>query len=134
MKSEWLEELNKVSHREYWTGFFADTDTATGQIFSSSSYSRTTNFVGTVLEYDRENKTALVKQRGKFSVGETLEVLRPTGENVSFPLTKMFDEEGAEIFTAPHPEQRVRIPVDVPLPPLSILRTAKITEGKIHGL
>ena len=122
VKTTWLEELNKVSHRRYWGGFFAGESAAEGQIFSSSSYSRTADFVGIVMAYDEASKTAIIEQRGKFAVGQTAEVLTPVGKNIVLPIAEMFDEQGSKIAAAPHARQIVKIPTNEPLLPMSILR------------
>ena len=46
VETSWLEELNKVSHRAYTTGFFFGKTTAEDQIYGSSSYEQTSEFVG----------------------------------------------------------------------------------------
>ncbi len=115
-------ELAKVSHRRYWGGFFAGEDASDGQIFSSSSYSRTADFVGIVTDYNAATKTATIEQRGKFGVGQTAEVLMPVGSNIPLPITAMFDEQGQAITAAPHARQIVKIPSAAPLLPMSIIR------------
>ena len=125
VKTEWLAELDKVSHREYWTGFFAGKDSvADGQIRASSSYLRTADFVGVVKGFDEMSRMAIVEQRGKFSLGQTIEILLPVGKNVTIRLTRMFDENDREISSAPHARQTVKIPVTEPLPTMSVLRVA----------
>jgi putative protease len=65
---EWLEELNKGSHREYTTGFYFNHTTHADQIYGTSSYTQTHDFIGLVKSYDAVNKTAVVEQRNNMKV------------------------------------------------------------------
>ena len=48
----WTAELGKVSHRAYTTGFAFHQPTADDQIYGSSSYEQTSEFIGLVRAYD----------------------------------------------------------------------------------
>ena len=64
-KEEWLDEIKKASHRDFTTGFFFGKPTEEAQVYDSSSYIRTYNFVGLVLDYDEESKIATIEQRNR---------------------------------------------------------------------
>ncbi|WP_297967885.1 peptidase U32 family protein, partial [uncultured Anaerovibrio sp.] len=51
LKQEWLDELGKVSHRQYTTGFYYNKPSADDQIYGTTSYEQTSDFVGLVLSY-----------------------------------------------------------------------------------
>ena len=53
---------------------------------------------------------ALVEQKNKFTAGETLQWMSPAG-SVDFICKNMTDEEGQLIDCAPHPKQRVLLPL-----------------------
>lgn len=46
-----------------------------------------------------------IEQRNKFSVGETIEIMKPDGQNVEVTVEKIIDEDGQEQESAPHPKQ-----------------------------
>ena len=46
-----------------------------------------------------------MEQRNKFSVGEEIEIMKPDGDNVTTSVTAMYDEEGNEMESCPHPQQ-----------------------------
>lgn len=46
-----------------------------------------------------------IEQRNKFSVGETVEIMKPDGQNVEVTVEKIIDEDGQEQESAPHPKQ-----------------------------
>ena len=118
----WLEELDKVSHRAYTDGFFHGGAQASAQIYGSSSYTQTSDFVGLVLDYDAASGFALVEQRNHMRVGEEIEIFQPKGEGWRQTLAEMTDEDGAAIEAAPHPQQHVYIRMERPIEQFAILR------------
>ena len=118
----WLSELGKVSHRSYTTGFFFGKTTAADQIYASSSYEQSSDFVGIVRAYDSETRLAAVEQRNHIKLGQEIEVFQPAGALFRQELAEMWDAEGQEITAAPHPQQRIYIRMEQPVEPNSILR------------
>ena len=72
---EWITELNKVSHRQYTTGFAVAKPDRNAQVYTSSKYEQTHDFVGIVLSYDADKKRAYFEQRNNVKAGEPLELL-----------------------------------------------------------
>ena len=122
VRAEWTEELGKVSHRAYTTGFFLGKTTEADQIYGSSSYEQTSDFVGLVRSYDPESGLATVEQRNNMKLGQEIEIFQPKGPSFRQILDAMWDEEGTPIDAAPHPQQIVRIRLVRPAEPYSILR------------
>lgn len=122
VQEAWMTELGKVSHRAYTTGFFLGKTTEADQIYGSSSYEQTSDFVGLVRSYDAENRLATVEQRNNMKLGQELEIFQPVGASFCQELAEMWNEEGEEITAAPHPQQLVRIRMAQPVEPDSILR------------
>ncbi len=118
----WMEELDKVSHRAYTDGFFHGGPPKDAQIYGSSSYTQTSDFVGLALDYDAATGFALVEQRNHMRVGEEIEIFQPKGEGWRQRLSEMTDEDGAPIEAAPHPQQRVHIRMERPIESYAILR------------
>ncbi|WP_040330754.1 peptidase U32 family protein [Clostridium ihumii] len=120
---KWLQQLDKPSHRKYYTGFYlGDKDS---QIYESSSYIRNYDIVGTVVSFDKENKVAVIEQRNKVFDNETIEVLRPVGDNIEVTLADMKDENGNEIESAPSAQMLFQVKVDKDLEKDDILIKAK---------
>jgi putative protease len=122
VQSEWMEELNKVSHREYTTGFYFNKTTQEDQIYGSSSYSQTHDFIGLVKSYDESTQTALVEQRNNMRVGQEIEIFQPNGATFSQAIEAMFDMESQSIAVAPHPQQLIRMSMKRPVEAYSMLR------------
>lgn len=122
MQPEWLEELNKVSHREYTTGFYFNKTTSDDQIYGSSSYTQTHDFIGLIKEYQPERQMAVIEQRNHMKVGDEIEIAQPGQRNFTQRIERMYDAEGNEIMAAPHPQQIIAIPVRQPVLPYGMLR------------
>ncbi len=122
VKKEWVEELDKVSHRAYTTGFYYGRPTEKDQIYGTSSYTQTSDFVGLVLDYDEKTGFATVEQRNNMKVGQEIEVFQPHLAGYRQILQEMYNDEGEAIQVAPHPQQIVKIRMDRPVEPYGILR------------
>ena len=122
VKSEWKDELEKVSHRPYFYGFAANRPDENGQIYTTSSYVQTRDFVGIVTGYDKETNTAYIEQRNKMLAGEKLEVLMPDGTLLDIVLNEMRDENGNLFDVANRVQQRFSIQSAINLQPYSLLR------------
>ena len=63
-----------------------------------------------------------IEQRNKFSVGETIEVMRPNGDNILVTVKRITDERGVDMESAPHPKQQLYIDLGVKLEQYDVLR------------
>lgn len=124
VRPEWLDNIKKVSHREYTTGFLMGDRGKTATVESDQkSYVRLSAFVGLVLGQAETKGRIIVEQRNNFKVGESLEVLTPKGDNPIIEVKEMFDAEtGASLDVAPHPQQILHLTVNQDIPPMSMLR------------
>ena len=122
VREEWLAELGKVSHRAYTAGFFFGRTTEADQIYGSSSYQQTSDFVGLVRSYDPVTVLATVEQRNNMKLGQEIEIFQPVGASFRQKLREMWDADGQPIMEAPHPQQIVRIRMAQPVAANSILR------------
>ena len=122
IRGEWLDELNKMAHRPYTTGFFLGDGEPT-EIYDTSKPSRSANFLGIVRDFDLSTMTATIEQRGKFEVGERVEFFQPQGKTFSQVITSMRDADRQEILSAPHAQQIVKIPVVKPVEVWTLMRS-----------
>lgn len=122
VRQDWLDELNKVSHRKYTSGFAFNKATAQDQIYGSSSYEQTMDFVGLVLAYDAATQIATVEQRNHMRLGEEIEIAQPVGPSFRQRIEALRDAEGAPIEAAPHPQQIVTMRMRRPVEPYAMLR------------
>ncbi len=102
---EILEEVDKISHRQYSTGFYMGDEP--GQNVDDGGYIRTWDVVAVCETW--ENGVAKLSQRNKFLLGEEVEVLQPKGELIHLTIEEMKDEREKEIESAPHATMTVYI-------------------------
>jgi putative protease len=120
VKQEWLDELEKVSHRPYTTGFALGKPDASAQVYTTSSYLQTHEFVGLVRDWDNGRLT--VEQRNHMKAGETLEVFCPDGSLRTLVLKEMRNQDGEPIVAAQHPQMVFTCRAAESIPESSILR------------
>ncbi len=115
---KWIvDELDKVSHRPYGTGFYfgmPHQDTTVG------GYIREYTVVGVVEDY--QDGKLFIEQRNRFYVGDTLDVLEPGKKPFLMPVSVMYNGEGVPITVAPHAAMKLQIPFERPLQAGSLLR------------
>ena len=117
-----IDELCKVSHRPYSTGFYFGKPNDNGQVYTSSSYIRDYDLIGIVTDYDESTKIATVSQRNRFFVGDEIEIMQPGKPFFKQKVEYMEDEKGESISVAPHAAMTVRMPVSEPVVRDAILR------------
>ena len=117
----WIDELNKVSHRPYCTGFYYGDP---GQHFAEASYFSDA-YVCAVVESCAEDGLADLTQRNRFCIGDTVELLTNEGEPIPFTVTELWDENGEAIAATPHAMMKFKMRLPVKCSALSILRRIK---------
>lgn len=108
---EWFEELQKVSHREFTHGFYNNKPTHEDQLYTTSSYVRTYDFIGVVEDYDKETGMATIEQRNHFRKGDKIEIIGPNYFYHEHIVDEMFDKDNQLIDVAPHAKMIVKIPL-----------------------
>lgn len=105
----WMEELKKVAHRTYSTGFyFNENDTESVECDTNI---RTYSFVGVVENHGKELE---VKARNQFAVGDELEIIDPNHDEITkFRVTNMKTIENEPLDEA-HNDYHVLIKVNLP--------------------
>lgn len=121
-KDKWLDEIKKVSHRDFTRGFYFNKPTDDAQVYTSSSYIRGYDFVGMVLDYNKSTKIATIEQRNRLFTGEEIEVFGPGKEHFVQNIENMWDEEGNEIEVAPHAQQIIKMKMSEDVEKFYLLR------------
>ena len=115
---KWLKDLNRASHRQFSTGFYYNNP---GQVYENSDYIRDYDIVGIVKDYDPINKIATIEQRNKLYKGDSVEIMSPKGDDFNLTLDTIWDENGAEIDSTPHPQMIYKIHSAKELMPFDML-------------
>lgn len=119
----WLDEVNKVSHRSYSTGFYFNPE-GPGQYYQNAMYFTDCDVAAVVESCDADGN-AVLTQRNKFSLGDSLELLTPDHEPILFTAAEIRNSEGLLIETAPHPLMVLQMKLPQVAPKNSFLRKMK---------
>ena len=115
---ELLREVEKVSHRDYCTGFFFG-PIEKGQIYGGAAYMRSWDIVATI-EANADG-LAVCRERNPFSTG-VVEALEPGKTGRPVTIKALYDENGQKLDNAIHPDMRVLLKLDRPLTAHTMLR------------
>lgn len=122
VRQEWYDELEKISHRPYTEAFALEKPGADAQNYGKSSNTQTHDFIGLVEGYNEEEGFVYMEQRNNFKVGDEVEFCQPHGPLVYHTIQRMTDEDGVELDVAKHAQMKVRLYIDTPLEPFSMMR------------
>ena len=117
----YLEQISNCTYRQFTTGFFYGKPDENTQIYDSNTYVKEYTYLGIVGEVTDEG-LCRIEQRNKFSVGEEIEIMKPDGENITTKVLQIFNEDGEEQESAPHPKQVLYIRLDQRADHYDILR------------
>jgi len=125
IRKEWLDELDKCANRDTAPAFFEGVPGYKEQMFGVHSKKTTYDFVGLVLDYDKETGIVTLQQRNFFKPGDEVEFFGPEIENFTQVIETIWDEEGNELDAARHPLQIVRFKVDREVFPYNMMRKGR---------
>ncbi|NLK08340.1 MAG: U32 family peptidase [Firmicutes bacterium] len=121
VQEDWLDELDKVSHRPYTTGFYFGPPGPKGQFYESGGYIRQYDFVG-ILPENGSGK-AKIAVRNRIRQHDKLELVTPTG-CFEFAVETIWDGDGVVLSEA-HANQEVYIKLPHEAPIFSMVRRKK---------
>lgn len=127
---EWYkEEIAKCTYRKFTTGFFFGKTDETTQIYDNNTYINEFIYLGTVKEID-DRGFVEIEQKNKFSKNDVIEIMKPNGDNIKTTVLNIFDEDGKEMESAPHPKQKLFVDLSVKPEVYDILRCENIRTTK----
>jgi putative protease len=115
------DQISNCTYRQFTTGFFYGKPDENTQIYDSNTYVKEYTYLGYVEEVTKEG-FAQITQRNKFSVGETIEVMKPDGGNLEVVVKEIFNEDGNLVESAPHPQQKLYVNLGIQAEPYDLLR------------
>lgn len=105
------EQIAGCTYRKFTTGFFFGKPDENMQIYDESTYVKEYTYLGMAGRPDNEGLIPL-DQKNKFSVGETIEIMKPDGRNIEANVVRIFDGSGEEQKSAPHAGQPLLVELD----------------------
>ena len=99
---EWYRsEIGKCTYRNFTTGFYFGSPGEESQIYDNSTYVVEYVFLGIIEEVTGDGRLRIT-QKNKFCVGDTIEIMKPNGDNVSIVVNRIESEDGVSQDSAPH--------------------------------
>lgn len=120
LPSDIRSEIGKVSHRNYYTGFYFDNDEC-GQFYEDSHYIREWEISGLLTACD-EQGYATFRLKNRFYAGDELELIQPGKPPYRFKAEAIWDKDNKALEVAHHPEMQVSLQLPFEALPFSILR------------
>lgn len=115
------EEIAKCTYRQFTTGFFFGPTSHESQIYDHNTYVKGYVYLGMINRADSDG-SGVFEQKNKFSVGDEVEIMKPSGENIRTKVLALRDEDGNEMESCPHPGQSITLCTECTLEPFDIIR------------
>ncbi len=120
---DWVrDEVFKVSHRKYCTGFFYG-HPKDSQYYENSGYIREYDVVAIVDEC--KDGKIYATQRNRFCKGDTVEIISPGEKFDTMVIDELYNEDGELIENANHAMMKLVIPCEKSYPTNAIIRMKK---------
>lgn len=118
--------LDRVANRDTMPQFYNKFPSKNESYFADRMEVSNQDFLGLVLDYDKESKMALIEERNYFKIGDVVEFIGPNMEEVTYIIDSIYDEEGNAVDVARHPKMLYKIRVNKELPKYSMMRVKLI--------
>ena len=115
------EQIAACTYRQFTTGFFYGKPSEESQIYDNNTYNIGYTYLGICGAADDQGYFE-IEQRNKFSVGETIEIMKPNGDNVEVEVLGIKNEAGEDMKSCPHPKQKLFIKLSTTPDEFDILR------------
>lgn len=122
----YLDQISNCTYRQFTTGFYFGKPGEESQIYDNNTYVKEYTYLGIVGEI--RDGMCRIEQRNKFSVGETIEIMKPNGENILTKVRRIVNEEGEEQESAPHPKQVLFVELEKTAKKYDLLRREEQAE------
>ena len=122
---EWYKaEIAIFTYRQFTTGFFFGKPDETTQIYDNNTYVNDYVYLGIVEAVD-DRGFARISPRNKFCKGDVIEIMKPDGSNVQTTVNALYDADGVEADSAPHPLQELYLDLSEAAVQYDLLRVKK---------
>ncbi|SFG38768.1 peptidase U32 family protein [Oribacterium sp. WCC10] len=106
---EWYKsEIAKCTYREFTTGFYYGKPSQEDHIYDNNTYVTGSVYLGTIER--TEDGWSYLEQKNKFSVGETIEIMKPNGDDIPIEVLEIRDAEtDVPQESCPHACQKIKV-------------------------
>ena len=128
----WPDLLEKLTHRDYDTGFFYDSPSDDAKVALDRTYVKPAFVVAQITGKNPDGSFRAV-QKNKLYAGDTLNVLKPVGYEAPLKVISITDKDGNRLDSVPHPGTEFDVVFDreADLPELTFLSRDGDKDGGI---
>lgn len=119
-RPKYMEEVKKGINRQFTTGFFFDKPKHEDQIYDHNTYEKAYTYLGTIS--GEKDGLSELEQKNKFSIGDTVEIMKPKGDTIETIVKRIMDDKGVEMESCPHPLQTIYVDFGTKLEEYDIIR------------
>lgn len=116
----YMEEVRKGVNRQFTTGFFFHKPTHEEQIYDHNTYEKAYTYLGTIS--GKKEGLYELEQKNKFCVGDTVEIIRPYKDMIETTIKRITDDQGNDMESCPHPQQRIYVDFGIELEVFDMIR------------
>ena len=124
-----LDEMTKVSYRDYCTGFYYGDVADDANISYKGGYNREWDVMAVVEKW--ENGVAYCSQRNRFFEGDELEAMTAGEKPVAVIARQLRDADGELISDTRHPMMKFSFSCDIPLKADTVLRKCREEAARV---
>ena len=115
-------EVKRCANRETTPQYFDKFPGKDEQYYIGRQENTNQDFLGVVLEYDKENKEIVLEQRNYFEKGDIVNIFGPKKESFNIKVDYIKNEDGNLVDAARHPQEILRIPCGKKVEKYDIIR------------
>jgi putative protease len=114
--------LSRVANRETSTHYYLKEADHLDQYYTGRQELSNQDFLGQVLDYDKDEKILTLTQRNYFKENDSVEIFTPDGNTYSFVIDEVYNEKMERIEVARHPEEIIKLKLDFDVEENSMMR------------
>ena len=118
--------LNRCANRDSAPQFFNKKPTKDEQYYLDRQEVSNQDFLGLVLDYNKETKEVTIEERNYFEKGTVVEIFGPNLDTQEFVIPTIYDEDNNEVDAARHPRGIYKFKCDIPLCKYAMIRLKTI--------
>lgn len=123
--------LSRVANREVSDHYLTKEADYQDQYYTGRSEVSNQDYLGQVISYDKDNKLLKLYERNYFKIGDEIELFTPQGDEITFTIEKIFNEDKQEEMVARHPDNIYYVYLDTKIDIVkdSMIRLIKKAKG-----
>ena len=116
--------LERVANRDSLPQYFDKKPGVNEQYYIGREENSNQDFLGVVLDYDKDNKEIVIEQRNHFKVGDTINIFGPNKESFNLKVKYIKNEDGELVDAARHAQEIIRVPSNIEVSKYDLIRVS----------